>query len=155
MGGAQVINKVICTECRYACVSQREPSDLTAAYQLIKLRNNGGLVVPSDGVVKVVACAERHLRQLSDLHSLNIKAKNLQLQARVLQELGSDDVLELGQHIFDTVEGIDHHGTSLMRRLVSSYFSLRQHHIARLHTLKLQGSSVRQSLTKTILFKGQ
>jgi len=129
--------------------------EYTGAYQLIKLRNNGGLVLPSAAVVKVITNAERHLRQLSDLNKITRKISALQLTTLVLLDCGSEDIFGLGDHIYDTAVGIHHHGTTLLRSLVSTYFTLRQHHIARLHTLQLQGTSLRQSLTKTILFKGQ
>lgn len=151
-----MLNKLLCTTCRCACVTPTTTTpQFTSAYQLILLKNNGGLVMPAAAVVKVMTCAERHLRQLSDLHKLSRKMSALQLTSLVLLDCGGEDIFDLGQHIYDTADGIDHHGTALVRSLVSAYFTLRQHHIARLHTLQLQGTSLRQSLTKTILFKGQ
>ena len=152
----KMLDKLLCTTCRCACVMPSTASpQFTSAYQLILLKNNGGLVLPSAAVLKVITSAERHLRHLSDLNKLNRKISALQLTTLVLLDCGSADIFGLGEHIYNTADGIHHHGTTLVRNLVSTYFTLRQHHIARLHTQHLQGTSIRQSLTKTIIFKGQ
>jgi len=73
----------------------------------------------------------------------------------VCSAVGGDDVFQLGDHIVDTQHGVDNHHFTLIRLLVHTFLRLRQHHIAKLHTLRMHDSNVRSKLTKTILFKGQ
>lgn len=151
----KLLNRLKCSACRCACVTQEAPKEYTAAYQLIELRNNGGLFLPSEGILKVLISAERHLRHFCYINKATNNLTVLRLQQIVLAEHGASDIFGLEHHIFDSAEGIDHHGIDLIRLTVSHFYTLRQHHIAKLHTLRLQGRVVRQSLNKTIIFKGQ
>ena len=72
----------------------------------------------------------------------------------VRKRIGPEDVFLLGEHIADTQYGIDSHHHTLLTLVVSLFFKLRLHHIAKTTTLSLQSGSMRQKLTKTVLFKG-
>lgn len=124
------------------------------AFQLLNVKNLGKLQLPSDGVIRVLMSAERNLRQLTDTDHVNRSCCKLALQSRVLGDVGTD-ALELAEHAAETTSGIDNHYYDLVRLLVSIYYNARYHHVARLHTQRLQGKGIRQKYTKLILFKGQ
>ena len=87
-----------------------------------------------------------------------LSAKNVcsqeTVQYIVKREIGSQDPLLLGNHILDTQCGIDNHYFDLLHLLVCTYYSIRQNHVARVHTKRMKNVFVRQKLTKIILFKG-
>lgn len=146
--------KVTCGTCRTALVSPQVPS-YDRAYSLLVFKNRGGLVVPSQGTISVIKCTEKAIRQLVDIHKLTRQCAQAKVEYTVKATLGSNDVFSLGNHILETHYGIQNHQYTLISTLVHIYFTLRQHHMVKLFNLKEQGSSVRHTLTKTILFKGQ
>jgi hypothetical protein len=77
------------------------------------------------------------------------------IMSKVYGKIGSQDMFSRGQHILDTQDGIDNHHYSLLRKVISRYVTIRQYHIAKRHTLRMQGSNVRHDMTKTFLFRGQ
>jgi len=150
----KALRSLSCDVCRAALVTSHQP-DFSGAYHLLTLKNNGGLFVPSEGVVKVLMVAEKRVRLLSSVCRASNNVTSLQVITAVCDAVGSNDVFDLGDHITDTQHGIDNHHYKTMRVLVEIYVDLRLHHIAKLHTIRLHNSSVRHKLTKTILFKGQ
>lgn len=148
----KVLSKLSCECCRIAMVCNEPSAKYGQSYFFLKLKNNGGLVFPSEGVVDVITSAEHHLRHLKDAKpSLAL----LHLQTMVLSDIGTSDIFGLSEHIYDTQEGLDNHHLTLVRLLVGIYFDVRQYYIVKLQNLKLQGSQVRHKLSKTILFLGQ
>ena len=146
---------VKCATCAEAMTSKEVPSDLAELYHLLRMKNRGGLMVPSSGAVKIVMTAEEELRYRSArLDSVHKAVGRRALEAAVLARIGTDDVLCLGRHALDTQYGLDNHHTSMVRLLVSLYHRVRLHHQARLHTARLQRNSLRQRLTKAIIFSG-
>jgi len=109
-------------------------------------KNNGGLITPSYGTVSTVMLAERYIRASGSL---------LRVQTNVMQDIGSQDVFSLGNHIAYTTVGIDNHHFSMIRLVVEAFFDLRQHHRVNLHNIKLHGSSIRHKNNKATLFMGQ
>ncbi|KAF3854210.1 hypothetical protein F7725_022265 [Dissostichus mawsoni] len=105
----RTFKKLSCDVCRASLVTDAASASKDKSYHLLTLRNNGGLVIPSEGTVSVVRAAEWVIRQAS--------ADSRRSQPIKLLEL-------------------------------------RLHHIAKTTTLSLQSGSMRQKLTKTVLFKG-
>lgn len=151
----KVMKQLDCDQCRECLVTTSLPSSLSSSYCLLTLKNNGGLVVPSAGVVHICNTAEKIIRQMIGINKANNTVTTQSMICRVLASLGPGDILNMGEHMIDTQDGIDNHHFRLIRRVIAGYLTIRQHHIAKLHSLQLQGSSVRHKLTKTILFKGQ
>jgi len=151
----KVLKSLTCDICRTCLVTVELPEDFADAYHLLTLKNNGGLVFPSAGCVKVLLAAEKAVRSLLNVHQAANKVTTQQVVTAVCTAVGAEDIFQLGEHITDTQYGIDNHHYSLMRLIVHVFITLRQHHIAKLHNLRMHASSVRSKLTKTILFKGQ
>lgn len=61
----QVLQKLPCNMSRASLVKDAVPTSFYQSYHLLALKNNGGLVIPSEGTVRVVRAAERVIRQAS------------------------------------------------------------------------------------------
>ena len=151
----KIVKTLDCEQCREMLVASAPPERYRSSCHLLKLKQTGGLIMPSSGCINIVMHAERHIRRLSALDEVTRGMSLLRVQSLVLAEIGSENVFDAGEHASDTQVGIDNHYMSLIRSVVRVYFNLRQHHIVKLHNLKMNGKNVRHNLTKTILFKGQ
>ncbi|XP_030298055.1 uncharacterized protein LOC115596783 [Sparus aurata] len=60
----QVLRRLSCDVCRASLVTDAVHSSHDKSYHLLVLKNNGGLMIPSEGTVEVVRAAERVIRQV-------------------------------------------------------------------------------------------
>ena len=151
----KVLQQLQCDECRFSLVTDAITSSSEDHYHLLVLRNNGGLMIPSEGVVKVIRVAESCLRMHGSVTSASFRPCSvLQVDSFVRRKIGSEDIFHLEDHIADTQDCIDNHHYRLMSFIVHSFYNLRQHHIAKLHTRTLQLGSRRVMKNKTVLFQG-
>lgn len=132
----KILKKLSCEVCHASLVTAAVSSSFDQSYNLLELKNNGGLMIPSEGTVKVIRAAEHAIRQNSKEQGVRVSFVNRFVQA----EIGLEDVFLLGEHIADTQFGIENH-----------HFA---NHIAKLTTLELQSASIRKKLCKTVIFKG-
>jgi hypothetical protein len=95
------------------------------------------------------------MRQQLSISKATNTVKTPSLVSRVVSQIGHSDTFHLGQHIIDSQDGVDNHHYNLVRLIAMKYITIRQYHIAKLHTLRMHSSNVRHHLTKTIIFKGQ
>ncbi|RVE64488.1 hypothetical protein OJAV_G00126380 [Oryzias javanicus] len=146
----KILKKLSCEVCRPSLVTAAVPSSFDQSYHLLHLRNNGGLVVPSEGTVKVVRAAERVIRRNSTEQGVSVSMVNRFVRA----EIGLEDVFLLGEHITETQFGIDNHHFMLMSYVVSVFHKVRLHHMAKMTTLEFQSASTRKKLSKQVLFQG-
>lgn len=145
----QILKKLSCDVCRGSLVTDTLPASFDQNYHLLILKNKGGLMIPSVGMVKVVRSAERSIRQ-----SVSGQAVEVALITQFVRaEIGSEDVFFLGEHIQDTQFGIDNHHFVLMSLVVSVFHKLRLHHIAKLNTLQLQSGNTRKKAVLDISFR--
>lgn len=61
----QILRKLSCDVCRASLVTDALHASFDESYHLLTVKNNGGLMIPSEGTVKVVRSAERFIRQSS------------------------------------------------------------------------------------------
>lgn len=144
----KVLKKLSCDPCRIALVTVTPSPKYNKYHMLLQLKNNGGLIYPSDGCITVVGLVDKYLRAVSH-------PKLIECNCYVFEHLGTSDVFNLGDHVFDTAIGITNHSISLVRAVVEVFYDLRLHHYARLNNLKLHGTSIRHRNTKAVLFMGQ
>lgn len=151
----KIMKRLTCNTCRESLVTDHvPPGHGEQGYSLLKLRNRGGLLVPSRGTVSLLMASEKAIRRCMNIHSAKNICTKQQILYQVKCEYGTLDPLSLGDHIHETQHGIDNHYYSLMGLLVEIYYTVRQHHIAKCYSMKKQGQSVRQKLNKVVLFKG-
>ena len=149
----RLLPKLRCTECREHLVDEANSSNCG----LIELKNNGGLIKPSAGVVYVVQAAEQNIRLLvskeSPAHSLS--RLGLQLQSAVLRDIDIDKAFDHSKHALESADGLDNHVITLIRKIVAYYIDIRKFHIIKSWNIDQLGTCVRQMMNKNVLFKNQ
>jgi hypothetical protein len=144
-----------CTSCRQLLVSL--PGTDAPNTCFLKLKDNGGLVTPSEGVVRIIQRAEQNYRVLipqgSPVHS--ISRMGIKLEQAVITDLNCDLVFGETSHLMDTISGIDNHVTSLIRQIVRFYLKIRKFHSVKMWNIEQRQSNVRQKMTKLVLFKNE
>lgn len=90
----QVLRQLSCDVCRGSLVKDTIPTSFNESYHLLILKNKGGLMIPSDGTVKVVKAAERVIRQLQSGQALKVSV----VTHVVRGEIGTEDVNILKKH---------------------------------------------------------
>lgn len=109
--------------------------------------------MPSKFLITVLTSAEKHYRRITLVNNTLDNITLLRLQRNVVADIGR--ALEIDDHSLESQVGIENHKFSLIRSIVAVCCNLRQHHRTKLHNMKLHTNSVRHTLTKTILFRGQ
>ena len=146
----KILKKLSCEVCRASLVTAAVPSSFDQSYHLLKHKNNGGVMIPSEGIMKVVRAAERMIRQNSKEQGVSVSFFNHFVRV----EICSEDVFLLGEHIAETQFGIENHQFMLVSFVVSVFHKVRLHHIAKLTILELQSASICMKLCKTVIFQG-
>lgn len=140
-------SRIGCDTCRIALLSTGQSPKFDKFFTFLETKNNGGLMSPSDGVITIAMCVERHLR---------IDHKSYQkIAIQVMEELGGYDVLQLADHIPNTASGFGNHYFDLMKLITEAYYDVRKHHIAKIKTLQMHKNFIRHTSTKMPLFMGQ
>ena len=129
-----------CGECRVALIDSAGNSDVMAEDRhFLRLKNNGGLVQPSNGVVKVLRRCETIYRELP----LKRRTPHA-LYVHVMNALPSDVFSETH---FNDVFG---HRLRLISSLVKIYVEMRSFHVARMENLS-ETNYKRSRLTRYIV----
>jgi len=149
----RLLPKVRCSDCRALLTGKAETPDCA----LIRLKDNGGLIKPSHGVIAIVQRIEMQIRVLmsTDAPAHSISRLGLKLETGVLGDIEPVKLFGHSRHVLETADAIDNHVFLLVRKIVRAYFDLRKHHILRNWNIRQQGRVVRQTLTKTVLFRNQ
>ncbi|XP_054866607.1 uncharacterized protein LOC129348937 [Amphiprion ocellaris] len=113
----RILSRLSCDVCRESLVSEATKSSFSENYHLLTLKNNGGLVIPSNGTVQVVRTAERAIR-----HSSGCIPRESVVTHFVIEEIGTKDVFLLREHIEETQFGIENHQSLLITYIVCQCF---------------------------------
>lgn len=132
-----------CSDCRASLVaSPNESLEMIEDQYFLTLKNNGGLLIPSSDVVKVLKLTE------STFAALPLRKKTKQnVYTQVVNNIASS--LFCTPHMLDT-----DHRSKLIRSLVYIYCDLRAFHVAKQVHLK-RTNYARPRLTKRIHFLSQ
>lgn len=153
----RLIPKLKCSKCRELLVDASNLS--TSCCSFLQLRNNGGLIVPSTGVIRIVQVAEQHLRSMIPQEKAISAISQLgpRLEIAVIKNIDCCSVFgpTTTSHMSNTVVGINNHISSLIRQIVRFYLDIRKFHIVRNFNIQQKGAIIRQSMTKLVLFKNQ
>ena len=150
----KVVTKIACDVCRHSLFRDHLPEN-KISYSLLRLKDCGGLVKPPSGTVTILIATEKIMSRLMNIGSAsNICSKEAVLHT-VKREYGAVDPFSLGAHISDSQHGIENHDFSLLELLVTTFYTLRQKHIAKGHTDKKKGMSVRNKLNQAFSFQGE
>ncbi|XP_051805264.1 uncharacterized protein LOC127534344 [Acanthochromis polyacanthus] len=145
----QILQKLSCDICHASLVRDAVLSSFDENYHLLTLKNRGGLVIPSQGTMKVLRAAERVIRQASTRQAPKLST----VTYIVREEVGTEDVFHLREHIEEQQFGIDNHHFTLLSLVVSVFLKIRLQHKAKLTSLELQKGSTRKKTPKLSSFK--
>lgn len=131
-----------CVQCALAITSSLPiPNDDS----LLSIKDNGGLVMPSRSTERICKVCEVVFRSKSDWKN------NTNFITAVMRKLlGMGLFNHLNEHHINTMNGIDSHVTSLIRLIINTYFTIRQHHKCKLRNIEIHNRRMRRSFT-TIL----
>lgn len=151
----KLLPKLKCPDCRLLLVDVNNSSASSTSF--LNLKNNGGLVIPSQAVVKIVHAAEQNLRMLipvaKPVHAIAQLGRKLELA--VLHDTTTMRPFGSNNHVEDTIDGIDNHVSTLTSLIVRFFLQIRIYHIAKSWNMNQKGQTIRQSMTKLILFKNR
>ena len=114
----KMLKVVKCNICRVALVDQKTSFVQGNDFLLLRLKQKGGLVVPSCDTITVVATTERHLRDICNLRT-SPHPMLLKLQYAVLQDVGLKAFSV--EHAKETSVAIDNHAFSLIKTIVKVF----------------------------------
>jgi hypothetical protein len=152
----KLCKKVVCAGCKSALLSE---SKLAQNCILLKRKDAGGLVYPSDNVITVCTVAECCLRFIAAASGKSlIQQQNMCLVLQIA-------VIEKTQHLnlFSgdeneqscKVDMFESHQINLIRLVVDSYVNIRFYSMEKMFTEKLHAKSVRFNSNKQVLFAHQ
>lgn len=129
-------------------------ANVTNEFSLIHAKNRGGLLTPSEGVVKLCVLAETEVKY--HIHRGDITTlKNLMdvMVMSVMRKCVGVDIFP-GEHGFEQ-EPEQNHIILLMKSICKKYFKVRLHHYSKTVSETLHKTMLRSHLSKTITFMGQ
>lgn len=146
----------IITKCDVCCDAIIGTNDDLARYAFLELKQEGGLTIPSDGVVKICKITERLIREISPDLSLDLNyllSKNIPLRVAICVAgmAGVDLFPSLNEHIFNLPLD-NNHINELIKVVAKTYLDIRVHHAAKMENLK-NGASSRSMLSRQIIDK--
>ena len=150
-------NAVSCGECIGALLYNDADPPSSAVMGLVRVKDNGGLMVPSASTYAVITSAERHLTAFRKCGVVLQPRLALTIQRNVLaqcleERCGHNLFPGATEHLFDS-RGDECHAVMLVRQIVSRYLRVRLYDYGRVATLgTLQSAHKRHNLSKQILF---
>lgn len=161
---------VVCSSCSEAmlstCCSHNDhayflkdaPSD--SPELLLTLKNRGGLVMPSEGVYKLVKRCENIFKQTVVYDSSMVGKTNIKqfLVALFFRSVNEDRPAVYFSHSCPIEPGLLSHSQQLCKMIVSKFFDIRLKHFCKVYNrqkvMKGAGSD-RQRLSRLVIFKHQ
>ncbi|KAK9737581.1 hypothetical protein QE152_g10617 [Popillia japonica] len=131
------------------------------SYRFTPKKNTGGLLIPSEAVVKICQVAETYIRKVMALTGNRIPSEDNLFPSLTI--IISQKFYATSDQLFPTL--VDHclsfpsneekHTFILIKQIVNAYLRIRIFSLAKKYTDRIQGPSVRQALNKLILFNHQ
>ena len=152
---AKMVKKqIVCPTCTGALTVPKEGAKMS----FVVWKNNGGLTIPSSSLLKICHETEKCLIRMLNTTSGKLPQcsgiVNAIATAVLSTCIGSDIFETLDEHMYDCT-ATNNHIASLVKCCSQCYSKIRMHHLAKVHTAKLQGKKVRKQLSKLILFSHQ
>lgn len=151
--------RIKCPECVSKLLTSEDDPAPPEVLELVKVRDNGGLLIPSGSVLQIVMRAEKLLESFQKCADISRERMlSLRIQAAVLLQLGVERTRPLfpgsEEHMF-LCPGEESHLSQLVKVVVSRYLRIRLYDFAKVRTENLSGLYKRHKLTKVILFSNQ
>ena len=151
---------ITCGECIGALLCNKDDPPPPAVMRLVRVKDNGGLMVPSASTYRVIASAEQHLTAFRKCGAVQRPRLALTIQRDVLAqclEENSGHSLFPGatEHLFD-LRGDECHAVALVKQVVARYLRVRLYDYGKMCTLgALRSAHKRHNLCKQVLFANQ
>lgn len=142
----KVSSTLSCDTCAERLHNSIEDND-SHLHHLINIRDFGGLIRPSDAVIRLCHATENVIRFIP---TSNFVVRNLRDRIR-------QTVLNEGHLPFpdDHQSGLNSHAMQLAKLVIDTYCNVRMHHHAKIKTDDSKGAIIRSKLTKAIIFSHQ
>ena len=126
----------------------------------LRLKDKGGLVKPSESVVRVCENTERCIQRVLNSNGGTLPqavGNNFvsTLCLTVLSDVAQKEIfVDLYDHMLDSTPD-SNHLFSLIKCISKCYIKIRMHSLGKTFTEKFTGTKVRKQLSKLVLFKHQ
>ena len=156
----------LANDCSVCCTAMISKDETKGHLSLIALRDNGGLIYPSDDIVKIVQVCEKYFKYHIRGKYAMIASKNLQIRMEIaiIAELSTtrpgqilfEDLLQHDVNEHSPLE--DYHSTQIMKSVVRRFIKMRLlrygQEITQDLQMKKKSLGKRQQLNKLTLFTG-
>ena len=115
----RLLTKITCCACRIQLIGDPRTSSDLVELCFLRLKNNGGLVLPASGVIKILSCAEKVLKAYPFKNAMSAFS-------RILNELVGCNYLDC-----DHFKKEQEHSLYILNSLIQTYVDLRLYHIAK------------------------
>lgn len=148
-----LMKKNICITCKDALLCSSE-DDLLSLFELIAIKNRGGLLFPSKSLVQLVTLCESEFRKSVQKTNLGDKFLRHKIETELLQIAHLRNIFaSLSQHDLDTFAGGTSHISLLCRLVIRKYLNIRFRKVGRDVSEELSASGKRTLLSRSIIFK--
>ena len=119
-------------------------------------KNRGGLVRPTQDVIKVCETTEMCLQRLLKVTNGSLPQSSFlphAIGSAVLGEIGQEQIfISLSEHMYDSPSDCNHI-FFLIKKIATSYLKIRMHYLAKHVSEDVSGANIRKDLSKLILFR--
>jgi hypothetical protein len=145
------------SDCRLCVWALRHPDPdycaIRSDYILITEKNNNGLFIPSDDLVKICRITESTIRSMKDANMKTLRGRDV--WSRCMREAMSPEIFrELRTDREDDHTPLSNHVFHLTQKIIEAYTKIRLNHVAREATLQLVPHAIRSQMTKLVTFSG-
>lgn len=144
------------------CINALTGTDNSALHSLIRLKNRGPLIHPSDDVINICICCEKKFREsvaIGTDKQTEFDAKGMKkILISVLEHFTFKDIFSSScKHMYET-EAESNHIILLLKAVAEKYLQIRYFYSAKQFSARLRAKNnmgSRQQYTKLIHFSGQ
>ena len=142
----------------YTCCKALGSKDHDAESSFLSLKDNGGLIKPTESVINVCIATEHCFQQILSTtggHLPQSKGLPNAIATSVLTTINMATMFkDLDKHMLDTTV-TDNHTLTLIKAISTCYSKVRFYHLGKLYTDNMLSDKVRKKLTKLVLFQHQ
>ena len=166
----RILPFITCFDCTQSLIIKKSISNIDHIYHeqlpshdsLVKFKDRGGLIIPSDAAFKIVETAEKVFK-INVIHSNQMANKKNLLKKLVIDTVSAYNwrhyfcPLSSDDHWFEVSIGFeDDHLTQLIKKISTKYFDIRLNTYAKIFTrenINKNKPSSRHHLNKMVLFQ--
>ncbi|XP_030834547.1 uncharacterized protein LOC115921324 [Strongylocentrotus purpuratus] len=141
-----------CDKCKEALVDRTD--EVPEVYlQLIRLKDNGGLIIPSKSVLNIAMASERILREQGTKPTIGQHIRD-QLCVKIIHSLNHGSLFPNLHEQYDC-DFRRNHVLQLIKDFVNHYLVTRLHFVAFTYNRDIRGQSIRNHMSRMVIFQNQ